>query len=61
MSGQSVGIEICDQAFYDSKHSEAADKDHLDRMERDALHLLEGIRRRDQEDPTIARDLDART
>lgn len=56
-----VGEEISDKVFYNNKHSEAADKAHLDRMEKDALYFLEGIRRQDQGDPTIAQDLEART
>lgn len=60
MSDRRVGVEISDRALYDRKHDESADKRHLDHMERDALYLLEGIRRHDQEDPAIARELDTR-
>lgn len=52
--------KIRDRAFYDSQHDGTADQRHLAAMERDALYLLEGIRRKDQNDPEIARAINAR-
>ena len=54
----SVGVKIRDRAFYDTQHDTDEDRRHVADMERDALYLLEGIRRRDQENPGIAQEID---